>query len=340
MASTRSRTASPASPGSDFDISAAVAQGARGHDAVAQSCQIARPAAADRKPRQGAGDIGRGAQVSRAHARAQFVIAQKERHRIVAMRRLLARRSAARQGARPRARAPAAVTVRSMTDSRLPLRSPAKRLGQFQIAPRRAHRCAMKCVALISRQRLERGKLALLRQVEIGDQRARRRQFGAGKGAEPVKLGNAVMAFSARARPLPESNFDRGQRRQRAAKRFEQRRKRVVGQQACPAPEARWATAAPVPPPNRLARPPRRETSPPTYRRWPARIRRLPGQGSPACWRARASSSEFFGQRARRHQPDHLARTTDLAPRFLASAGSSTCSQTATRKPLRISFSR
>jgi len=32
-------------------------------------------------------------------------------------------------------------------------------------------------------------------------------------------------------------------------------------------------------------------------------------------------------------------RTTDLLPRFLASAGSSICSQTATRKPLRISFS-
>ena len=32
--------------------------------------------------------------------------------------------------------------------------------------------------------------------------------------------------------------------------------------------------------------------------------------------------------------------TTDFAPRFLASAGLSICSQTATRKPLRISVSR
>jgi hypothetical protein len=33
-------------------------------------------------------------------------------------------------------------------------------------------------------------------------------------------------------------------------------------------------------------------------------------------------------------------RTTDLAPRLRASAGSSTCSHTATRWPLRMSFSR
>ena len=32
--------------------------------------------------------------------------------------------------------------------------------------------------------------------------------------------------------------------------------------------------------------------------------------------------------------------TTDLAPRFLAAAGSSVCSHTATRKPFRISRSR
>ena len=85
----------------------AVAQAARGLQARRAKRQIARAAAPHRQPRQRARDVGRARADPRADAAAQFGIAGKKRHRILARERSSAARSAATPGARPvRARPP------------------------------------------------------------------------------------------------------------------------------------------------------------------------------------------------------------------------------------------
>ena len=110
---------------------------ARRLDAIAQIGEIARTAAADRQPRQRARDVGRAAQMLRAALRRSSQSPGEERHRIMPRARWLRHRSAAPPAAPPaRARPPPSRCGRSCA-SRLPLRSPDKRLGQFEIAPRR-----------------------------------------------------------------------------------------------------------------------------------------------------------------------------------------------------------
>ncbi len=177
----RRRQAAPAiaaiSAGAPSRLAEPTGQVARRDQPAMQSAEIARTAAPQRQPRQGAGDIGRGAQHI-AQAGAQHLPVEQERDRVEPGVDLIGLEPADWPGGSP-ARAPRpTVTVRSMAASRLPCRRPP--------SDRVSSRLARVAASIMSRlpppgppRRAQHRLLADLGDLDIFDQRRERRQLGA-----------------------------------------------------------------------------------------------------------------------------------------------------------------
>ncbi len=161
-------------------------------DAVAQGAEIARPAAADRDTRQGTRDVGRAPQVLADRA-AQLAVAGKELNGVVARRDLGyigERRRQPRGQLTGAGGGDRAVDGRKQASLALAGQGP----GQLEIAPRRRVDAHMRLGRRAGRRR-ESGELAFLRQLQISDERAGGRQFGARELTEAVERRDAVARF-------------------------------------------------------------------------------------------------------------------------------------------------
>ena len=102
---------------------------------VADRGQVARPAAVQRQPRQGAVDVGHAAQ-RLAQVGAQAAASSTSAATASCRAWITSRSRDGRAERRSSSRAPAAVTVRSMAASSEPVAPARQRVGQFQVAPR------------------------------------------------------------------------------------------------------------------------------------------------------------------------------------------------------------
>ena len=204
-----------------------VAQGARRLDPVAQGRQVARSAARHAETAQGAGDVGRRLQ-RLARLAARFGLGGEAFHRIVPRRDGFHIGQRRGQAAAQQARAAGGDGAVDLRQQRAAART-RQGLGQFQVAPRGgvdAHEVRR----ADPRDPLQRHLRALLGQFQIGDQRPRRRQFGAGETAEPVQRLDIVMGLEG-ALAIGGIEARSRQRRQRRAQAFEQRGEVLLRQQ-------------------------------------------------------------------------------------------------------------
>ena len=241
---------------------------------------------------------------------------------------------------RASSRAPAPVTVRSMAASRLPSPLAGERRRQLEIGARRGVDQHGVAGALADR-RGERRVGADLRLLDIGERRRGRREFDAAEAAEAVEAGDAEIAPVSRSRRGRAVEEGGGQRRH--ARSARPRQKARQGRRR------RRARRRPAPRAARCGRGRRRAArarsarcgtrrSRCRSRRWRSDRRRRPPRSRAIAARkllrpgASSASSVSVPGVTRRMTS---RRTTALAPRFRASAGSSICSQTATRWPRR-----
>ena len=235
-------------------------------------------------------------------------------------------------------RAPAPVTVRSMAASRLPCRSPVKLSRQFEIAPRR--RVDLHDVAAAMRRGRLSARQAALAASARHSRRARRRPR-ARRGRSRRSPSSARDAVK-RLQPLARRSRCRSARAGSGVKlgpyRPNRSRQLRAWRAAARAAASRRARAAPARA-GELGRARRCIANSPVEisSQAMAELARRIGEGGEVIVAARIEQ-RVLGERAGRDDAHHVAaHRRDLPPRFLASAGSSICSQTATRKPWRIS---
>ncbi len=160
----------------------------RGRDAVADAGEIARPAAADDKPRQRAGEIGRRLEPL-AHFGAQAAVAREHRDGVEPARDLL--RIGERRG-EPLRQQPRAGRRHGAVDGGQQRAAPLarERADQFEIGARRLVDRERRAGGLAQRRR-QRRPLADLRALHIGDDRGCRSQLDARQRAERRGGGDA-----------------------------------------------------------------------------------------------------------------------------------------------------
>ena len=201
----------------------------------------------------------------------------------------------------------------------------------------------MRRAAALALRRRERRPLAVLRHLDIGERRGRGDSLGAREAAEAVERGDAEVARDAarrrvapieQARRLRRRRLRRAHARTRLQRRRRGRRRRRrsarAGRSRKMSASSRSASVSATPElAGRNVDPGERAGSPPS----PPPLRAATRHQVVDCRPASSSASSVSVPGVTRRTTSRL--TTDLAPRFLASAGSSICSQTATRMPER-----